>query len=115
MFTYGSFVIDGTFTLMRPVFALFLGIMLTLLFIILFPRLRRRFTNGLSVVGLSVVSCVVSGQLLYYSGIIVDEFGLGGDEISTYLFLLIAAFALLNSFIYFVLESKNSTRTFVQQ
>ncbi|ARI77810.1 hypothetical protein [Halobacillus mangrovi] len=107
MFTYDSFVTDGAFTLMRPVFVLLLCIMLALFFIILFPRLRRRFTNGLSVVGLSVVSLAVSCQLLYYSGIIVDEFGLGGDEISTYLFLLIAAFASLNSFIYFVLKSEN--------
>ncbi|MBM7587490.1 hypothetical protein JOC86_004063 [Bacillus pakistanensis] len=60
------------------------------------------FISGIQVLSLSIISILVSAQVLFYSGIIVDEVGLGGDAVSTYLFLAIVGFSILNPIIYFL-------------
>jgi len=64
--------------------------------------------SSLSVIGLSLVSISASAQLLFYDAIIVDELGLGGDAIATYMFLVILFFSFLNFFIY--VTTRNRTK-----
>ncbi|MBZ5752126.1 hypothetical protein [Metabacillus rhizolycopersici] len=102
MYTYDSFETLGAFTLLRPIFVTFIIAALFMFFIIIIPKLRRKMTSGLSVVGLSFVSIIASAQLLYYDAIIVDELGLGGDEITTYMFFVILLFSIINPIIFYI-------------
>lgn len=79
MYTYNSFESLGVFTLLRPIFITILVVSLLLLCIIIIPKLKNKMINGFSVLSLTSISILVSGQLLFYSGIIVDEIGLGGE------------------------------------
>lgn len=58
--------------------------------------------SGLSVVGLSIVSVIASAQLLYYDAIIVDELGLGGDAVTTYMFLVILILGFVNPITFYI-------------
>lgn len=62
--------------------------------------------NGFTVVSLSVLAIVVSGQLLVYTGIIADELGLGGNPIAFFMFVAIVAIGIINSVIYIERRSK---------
>ncbi|RJS58786.1 hypothetical protein [Bacillus sp. PK3_68] len=106
MYTYDSFETMGAFTLLRPVFITLIVAMLFLFLIALLPSLRRK-VHHLFVMGGSVVLVIVSAQLLYYDAIIVDELGLGGDEITTYLFLIIVIFSVMNSIIFYVGQKRS--------
>ncbi|KGX84779.1 hypothetical protein [Pontibacillus litoralis] len=100
MYSVESFETIGAFTLLRPVFVtLTLVVMLLLLFIII-PKLRKKIVNGFAVVSISFVSVILSGQLLYYDAIIVDELGLSGDEFAFILFLIILVLSLVNLGLY---------------
>ena len=57
--------------------------------------------NGFTVACISILSILVSAQTLFYSGIIVDEINLGGDVVSTVLFLATTVINILNPIIYF--------------
>lgn len=48
----------------------------------------------------SIIGTVLSAQLFYYDGIIVDELGLGGDSVSFFLMMITVLFALLNPCLY---------------
>ncbi|MBM7649928.1 cytochrome bd-type quinol oxidase subunit 2 [Bacillus ectoiniformans] len=108
MYTYESF---GTFTLLRPIFVSFLILLLVLLVIIILPRANSKVINGFTVTCISILSIFVSAQVLFYSGIIVDEMNLGGDAVSTALFLIIAAISILNPIIYFRGYRKENKRS----
>ena len=101
MYTYESFETLGSFTLLRPIFVTFLIISVILFFIVILPRNKSKILNGFTVICISSLFIVVSAQILFYSGIIVDEINLGGDAVSTYLFLAIAVISILNPIIYF--------------
>ena len=105
MYTYDSFEIAGVFTLLRPIFVTFIVANFFLLLIITVPQLKIK-AESLSVIGLSIVSVIASSQLLYYDAIIVDELGLGGDEKTTYMFLTILIFSIINPIIFFLLSKK---------
>ncbi|MGX1195998.1 hypothetical protein [Metabacillus sp. SLBN-84] len=106
MFTYDSFETLGAFTLLRPIYVTFIITALLMFFIIIFPKIK--LASGLSVVGLSIVSVIASAQLLYYDAIIVDELGLGGDVVTTYMFLVILILGFVNP-ITFYIRRKNLT------
>lgn len=102
MYTYESFASGGSFTLLRPVFYSFLLVVLALFIIVLLPKSLSRFMNGFTIASLSIFSIFLSGQLLFFDAIIVDELGLGGDGVSTILFLAIAVLGVANPIIYFI-------------
>jgi hypothetical protein len=102
MYTYESFETLGAFTLLRPIFITFIITALIMFFIIIIPKTRIKIASGLSVMGLSVVSVIASAQLLYYDAIIVDELGLGGDSVTTYMFLIIIILGLINPIVFFI-------------
>lgn len=108
MYTYEAFETLGVFALLRPVFITFLAILI-LLFLILIST-KKNIINGLTVIILSFISILVSGQLLYDIGIIADETNLGGDSVSFYMFFAILALSFINPLIYFnkFIEIKNN-------
>src|SRR5690625_1390058 len=106
MYMYDSFETAGAFTLLRPIFVTFIIAAILMFFIIILLKLRRKVANSLSVIGLSVVSMIVSVQLLFYDTIIVDEIGSEGDEVTTYMFLVILIFGFLNPIIYYMKRNK---------
>lgn len=105
MYTYDSFVTNGAFTLLRPIFITFIIASLLLFLFILFPKTRKKWMNGFTVVSLSLVFSIVSAQTLFYNAIIVDEIGLGGDYVSTLMCLFIVILSLMNPIIYFNLQN----------
>lgn len=101
MYTYESFETLGTFTLLRPIFVVLLLATLLMFLVVVIPKFREKWLNRFTVLSISVLLIFVSGQLLFYSTIIVDELGLGGDAVATYLFLLIGCFSVVNPVVYF--------------
>ncbi|MEH7352447.1 hypothetical protein V7150_02545 [Neobacillus drentensis] len=106
MYTYDSFVTNGSFTLLRPIFISLIIISLFLSFLIIFPKTKQKLINGFTVISLSLVFTIVSVQVIYYDSIIVDEIGLGGDGVSTIMCLAIIALSLLNPIIYFGINNR---------
>lgn len=108
MYTDSMFENLGHFTLFRPVFISILVGSLLLSLILIIPKLKNKLINGFTVISLSVLSILVSGQLLYNSGIIVDEIGLRGDPVTFYIFIAITGMGILNPIIYFSARGKTT-------
>ena len=106
MFTYESFETLGVFTLFRPIFVTFVILCLILFINVILPKTKSKIVNGFTVTSLSIVSIIVSGQLLFDIGIIADEINLGGDPVSFYMFIVIVGFGLINPVIYFIRHSE---------
>ena len=106
MITYERFETLGEFTLLRPIFFTILIAIFLLFLIVLFSKPQHKLVNGFSITGLSFFSILIAAQLLYYEGIIVDEINLGGDEVSTYMFIAIVALGFLNPIIYIARNQK---------
>lgn len=106
MYTYDSFAIDGTFTLLRPVFYSLLLFLIILFAIIMLSKAKGKFINGFSVCIVSVICILIASQMLFYDAIIVDELNLAGDEIATYSFIAILALGLLNPLLYYRKQKK---------
>lgn len=109
MYTYNSFETLGAFTLLRSIYITVLVMSLLLFFIIIIPKLNTRWLNGFTIISLTSVFILISGLLFYYSGIIVDEIGLGGDPLEFILFLAITVIGIVNIILYF-LKCENSTK-----
>jgi uncharacterized Tic20 family protein len=73
-----------------------------LFLIVLFPKAKNKLINGFTITSISVISILVSAQLLFFHGIIVDEINLAGDPVSFTMFLVIVGLSILNFIIYFV-------------
>ncbi|MDQ0229857.1 hypothetical protein [Metabacillus malikii] len=104
MYTYESFVTDGAFSLLRPILVTLLISSILLFIIILFPVTRRRFLHGFTMVSLSLVIAIVTIQTVFYSAIIADELGLGGDHVVTIMGGSIIVLQIVNVFLYFMLK-----------
>ena len=90
---------------LRLVFITFI-ISLIVITILLVQKKRSNFVNGFTVSITSIISIIVSGINLIIIGYIADELNLGGDVISSYLFLIILGLSIFNFFLYF--KNKNS-------
>ena len=93
-YMYDKFQVDGVFTLLYPIFQCIF------IFAIVFLAAAIAKTIPVWIAFLfGSFSCIVSGQLLWYTGIIVDELGLGGNASQTTLFLAICTTHVLSAFI----------------
>ena len=108
MYTYETFVTEGSFTLMRPVFFTMLILAILLFIMIISPQLRVKLLNRFSVMSLSAIFGIITIQVMYYDAIIVDEIGLGGDPTSFFIALMIFALCMLNPVLYYYLNSKTA-------
>jgi hypothetical protein len=106
MSTYKTFVTDGAFTLMRPVFLTLVILSILLFLIIILPKLQKRLLNGFSVVSLSFILGIITIQVTYYDAIIVDEIALGGDPTTFYLALVTLSLCVLNPLLFYWLNTK---------
>ncbi|WHY95600.1 hypothetical protein [Peribacillus simplex] len=88
---------------LRLVFITFIISLIVITIILLVQKKRSNLVNGFTV---SITSIIVSGINLIIMGYIADELNLGGDVISSYLFLIILGLSIFNLFIYF--KNKNS-------
>jgi Mg/Co/Ni transporter MgtE len=84
----------------------FITFIISLIVILLIQKKRSNLVNGFTVSITSITSIIVSGINLIIMGYIADELNLGGDVISSYLFLIILGLSIFNLFIYF--KNKNS-------
>lgn len=107
MYTYESFATSGAFTLLRPIFITFLLVSISLFLLVIMPTIKKKLVNSFSVISLSIISVIVSGQLMFYEAIIVDEIGLSSDGVSFYLFLAILILGITNPIIYFYKKQMN--------
>ena len=73
MYTYESFETMGSFTLLRPIFITLLIVSVMMFILVILPRTKNKIISGFTVSFISILSILVSAQVLFYSGIIVDE------------------------------------------
>jgi len=83
-FTYKHFVNENTFSLLDPIFEATLLFAVLLLIIVIIKKVSIWFC--LLFASLSVI---VTGQLLWFSGIIVEELNIGGSSKDFYYFVAI--------------------------
>ncbi|MER2090256.1 MAG: hypothetical protein ABS920_10985 [Sporosarcina sp.] len=86
------------FIFLRPVFFTFLIILMALLIIVVFQK--RNLVNLFSVVSILFICTFIPAMLLYAEGYIVDEYKLGGDAITMYLFLGIVGLSIITIFLF---------------
>lgn len=102
MLTLEYFGTDFEFTLFRPIFMTLLVISFLLFVAIIIPAFKKMI-NGFTVVSLTVGTIFVGSQLVYYGGILVDEFGLAGDSVSFFMFFLIVTLGVVNFISYYLM------------
>ena len=108
MFSHELIGSMSEFTLMRPVFfSLFVLLAITFLTVAV-PKWRLMFRHVVPILLLSIIGIMVSAQLLFYEGVLVDELGLSGDPVTFYLFIGIGFFALLNPCVYLWMNQNES-------
>ncbi|WP_107922962.1 hypothetical protein [Lysinibacillus parviboronicapiens] len=84
-FTYDNFVSDNSFTLLEPIFEAIVLFSVIMLMIIIIKKVPIWFS-----VLFASLTVVISGQLLFFSGIIIDELGLGGNSKDFFCFIATA-------------------------
>ncbi|MBY0086300.1 hypothetical protein HP567_026070 [Brevibacillus sp. M2.1A] len=67
---------------------------------LLLQKKQGNLVNGFTLSMISAISVTVSGTNLMMMGYIADELNLGGDAMSTYMFLIIVGLNILNFLLY---------------
>ncbi|WP_332649359.1 hypothetical protein [Lysinibacillus sp. 54212] len=93
-YTYTNFEIDGVFTLLQPVYR-----SIFILSVIFLAMVIAKNIPTWIAMFFAAFASIVAGQLLWFSGIIVDELGLGGSATSTTLFLAIVTTNIVSVFV----------------
>ncbi|MGE7603496.1 hypothetical protein ACQKL5_13565 [Peribacillus sp. NPDC097675] len=106
MYTYESFETDGVFTLLRPILFTFVILGFLLFIGIILPKALNTFLHATTVISMSLLSIIVSAQVVFYDAIIVDELSLGGDAMATSMYLIIIVFGIVNPLIYFFRQNR---------
>lgn len=91
----------------RPIYILFILILVISLFITIFQKTHYKIVNGFTVAILILISIVVSAFLTYQVGVLSDELGIGGDAVSMMMFIVIFILSVVHLFVY---ASKNGVR-----
>ncbi|QDQ01908.1 hypothetical protein FOH38_16220 [Lysinibacillus fusiformis] len=82
-FTYDNFVSDQSFTLLEPIFEVIVLYSVLMFIIVMIKKMPIWFS-----ILFASLTVIVSGQLLWFSGIIVDELNLGGNPKDFYCFVV---------------------------
>ncbi|MBM7601583.1 cellulose synthase/poly-beta-1,6-N-acetylglucosamine synthase-like glycosyltransferase [Virgibacillus halotolerans] len=91
---------SAEFVFLQPIFIAFIIILLTLLLIIVFQK--TQIANLFTLFSIGLISSIISAIMLYMSGYIVDEYGLGGDTASFFMFLAIVGLSIVNFFVFLI-------------
>ena len=100
-FTYTNFAIDGTFTLFQPIFRTIFIFSIIFLAIVI----AKTIPTWIAVL-YSAFSIVIAGQLLWFSGVIIDELSLSGNSSDTVLFVAICITNLISIFVSMTKKTK---------
>lgn len=84
----------------RPIYILFILILVISLFITIFQKTHYKIVNGFTAAILTLMSIVVSAFLTYQVGVLSDELGIGGDAVSMIMFIVIVILSLVHLFAY---------------
>ena len=88
------------FISLRPMYIFLIIVLVVSLVILIFQKKDLKVINGFTVIIIGLICSGASAISLYMSGYIVDEFGLGGDAISTYMVIGIGILSIINLYIY---------------
>jgi hypothetical protein len=104
----GRMTMEGMeiYDFLRLVFITFIISLIVISAILLVQRKQSNLVNGFTISIISTISIIISGINLIIMGYIADELNLGGDVISSYLFLVILGLSIFNLFLY--LKNKNN-------
>lgn len=93
---------DGAevFSNFRPIYTLFIVILLLSVLIVIFQRKRVYLLGGFARITLSLLCSVVSAFLTYQIGILSDELGVGGDPVSFMMFIAVVILSIVNVIIF---------------
>lgn len=105
-----QFMVDGQFVLLRPLYVLIFVFALIIFLMNILPRRVRQYLNGFIVVFVSLFTLVLSGMLLFFDAVLVDELVANGDSFATYFFVGTAILAIINPVIYFSRKKKIKER-----
>ncbi len=83
----------------RPIYILFIVILIITLFIMIF-RNRHKVINTFTIAIITLISFAVSARLTYQIGYLADELGTGGDAVSFNMFIAVVILSLVNLLIY---------------
>ncbi|MGG3280407.1 hypothetical protein [Paenibacillus solani] len=84
----------------RPIYILFIMILIISLLILMIQKNRQLLINGFTIGVVTSSSVAVSAYLTYQIGILSDELGIGGDAVSFYMFIAIVMLSLVNLLVY---------------
>lgn len=93
-YTYTNFVIDGVFTLFQPIFRTIFIFSIIFLAIVIAKVIPTWIT-----VLYGAFSTVIVGQLLWFSGVIIDELALNGNSSDTVIFVAICITNIISIFV----------------
>ena len=104
-FTYTNFAIDGVLTLFQPIFRT------TFIFSIIFLAIviAKVIPTWLAVL-YSAFSIIIAGQLLWLSGIIIDELALSGNSSDTVLLIAICMTNIVSVFVSMTKKPKGAVK-----
>ncbi|RWZ60582.1 hypothetical protein EQV77_04605 [Halobacillus fulvus] len=92
-------IANGNFILLRPIFITLFALALTLFLLLVY---KSHLVNGWYLLFTSTAIMLVAGQLLYFQGVIVDEFALDGDPFITYFTLATVLLCIINPLYFFI-------------
>jgi hypothetical protein len=84
----------------RPIYILFIIVLVVSLFIIIFQKSHNKVINGFTVIVTLLISFIVSAYLTYQIGILSDELAIGGDAISMVMFFVVVSLSVVNLIVY---------------
>ncbi len=93
---------DGAevFSNFRPIYMLFIVILLLSVLIAIFQRKGVYLLGGFARITISLLCSVVSAFLTYQIGILSDELGVGGDPVSFMMFVAVVILSIVNVIIF---------------
>ena len=83
------------FIYLRPILIAFI-VFLTASFLIILLQHQNKIINQFNMFSLILISVTVSSLTLFCEGYIVDTYGLGGDSITSYMWLAVIGLSLIN-------------------
>ncbi|WP_339292081.1 hypothetical protein MKY48_33335 [Paenibacillus sp. FSL W8-0187] len=83
----------------RPIYILFILILIISLFIMIF-RNRHKIINGFTIAIITLISLAVSAHLTYQIGYLADELGTSGDAVSFMMLIAVVILSLANLLVY---------------
>ncbi|KZE69250.1 hypothetical protein AWM68_03000 [Fictibacillus phosphorivorans] len=93
------------FIYLRPIFIAFIIILFIVLAAISIQR-KNKFLNHFSFYSITLICLIIPTITLTASGYIVDDYNLGGDEISFYMWMAIVGLSVFNTFVFLIKDGR---------